>query len=337
MTRALWTLAGLGIGLMIGGSTPSNHPTRNAADDFLTSLTSDQKAKLNKPFTDDYRELWRYVPAGRQGLDWGDLNPDQTAKANALLKAALSQSGYTKVNTIQDLEDVLYVMEGNNPGRDRKLYTFTFFGTPDAAKPWGWRFEGHHISLNFTYQGDKLVASTPQFFGSNPAEVREGPKKGLRALPKEQDLAFRLLDMLTDDQKKKAVVADRAPAEIATSQDRVAAVQRQGGIKFADLTADQQKALTDLINAHLSAQSEEEQKRRWQRVEPQSLTFAWMGSLKPGSGHYYQIQGSKFLIEYDNVQNNANHIHAVWRDFEGDFGRDVLADHYHEHPHPHKH
>ena len=336
MERLIWTaITGLGLSLMISGSSPSPAVVRTAAEDFLATLSTEQKTKLNKPLTDDYRELWRFVPASRQGLNWADLNENQTAKANALLKAALSQSGYAKVNTIQDLEDVLYVLEGNNRGRDRNLYTFTFFGEPHPTDHWAWRFEGHHISLNFTYKGDQLVASTPQFFGSNPAEVREGEKKGLRALPQEQDLAFRLLNLLTEDQKKTAVMAEKAPRDILTGQDRQAAILEKSGIAYADLTDNQKKALTDLINAHLNAQSPEEQKRRWNRVEPETLTFAWMGSTEPGQGHYYHIQGSKFLIEYDNVQNNANHIHAVWRDFENDFGRDILADHYHEHSHSH--
>lgn len=298
------------------------------ANRFLNSLTADQRAKAVKNFRNDYRTNWRFVPASRDGINFGDLTPEQAENASSLLKASLSDAGYKRVETIKGLEDVLYELENRNAGRDKRLYTFTFFGEPSPNSEWGWRYEGHHVSLNFTFKNGELVSSTPQFFGANPAEVRSGPKKGLRALPQEQDLGFALLDSLSPDQQAKAVIGSQAPGDIVTGNARKAAIQAKAGIRFSDLDKKQKEVLLQLVKVYVESQNEQEAKRRMGRVDRDSLVFAWMGSTKPGRGHYYRIQGSKFLIEYDNTQNDANHIHSVWRDFDGDFGEDVLAEHY---------
>jgi hypothetical protein len=303
-------------------------PTPTLAAEFIATLNESQKAKALKTFSDDYRTNWQYVPIARQGVNLGDLNDEQKEKAAKLLKSALSESGYKKIETIKSLEDVLFEMEGKNPTRDKRLYTFTFFDTPTNKGSWAWRYEGHHVSLNFTYHDGKLVSSTPQFFGTNPAEVRSGPLKGTRALAEEEDRGFEFLAGLTDEQKTKAVIDAKAPADIVTSNSRKAGIQSKKGLAWSDLTPAQQKALLKLVEVHAKAQATEEFQRRMGSVEKESLVFAWMGSTERGKGHYYRIQGSKFLIEHDNTQNNANHIHAVWRDFEGDFGADVLAKHY---------
>ena len=198
---------------------------------------------------------------------------------------------------------------------------------------WAWRAEGHHVSLNFTYSEGKLISSSPQFFGANPAEVRSGSKKGFRALPEEQDLGVELIQLLTPEQLVKALVGNEAPPEIVTSNARKAAVQSQSGLKYSEMTEPQKKSLARLLAVHTSPQNESEAKRRQSRVDLNTVVFAWMGSTKVGSGHYYRIQGSKFLVEYDNTQNNANHVHVVWRDFDGDFGEDQLTRHYANHPH----
>ena len=298
------------------------------AERFLKGLDEKQRGQAIKGFKDDYRTNWRFVPAAREGIHLGELTPAQSELAANLLKGSLSDSGYKKVETIKGLEDVLFEMEGGNKGRDKKLYTFTFFGEPSRTATWGWRFEGHHVSLNFTYKGTELVSSTPQFFGANPAEVRTGPQKGTRALAQEQDLAFALIDTFTPEQLKQAVVADKAPNEIVTSNVRKVGVLEKTGIPFKHLTPKQQEALKKLLRVHAAGQTSQEFARRWKRVENDSIVFAWMGATKPSKGHYYRIQGSKFLVEYDNTQNDANHIHTVWRDFDGDFGEDILAEHY---------
>ena len=140
--------------------------------------------------------------------------------------------------------------------------------------------------------------------------------------------SFALLDSLSDAQKKRAVTSTSAPADIATSNQRKAGIQHVEGIPYTVLTPTQQRQLMALVRLHASVQQADEQKRRLSRVDPKTIVFGWMGATQKGSGHYYRIQGSTFLIEFDNTQNNANHIHTVWRDFDGDFGDDVLADHY---------
>ncbi len=304
-----------------------------AAQAFLASLGREQHRRTVLPFADDYRTLWRYTPVERKGIAWKELDADQSAKAHALIKAALSDMGYHRTQTVRTIEQVLAGIE-NSTRRDKDNYLFTFFGAPDTNAKWGWRYEGHHISLNFTYDGAKLVASTPQFFGSNPAEVPSGEHKGLRMLAKDEDLAIALLATLSDEQKRKAIIATGAPNEIFTAENRVAARQADIGLTFKEMTQPQQDALIDLIMLNAAAQRPEEVARRMERIAKagyDKVVFAWMGAPDRSAAHYYRIQGPTFIIEFDNTQNRANHIHLVWRDFEGDFGRDVLKEHYADH------
>ncbi len=328
MGRILILLLALTVVVAVAQLTKREPVGVQLADKFLSSLSPEQRAKAEKTFSDDYRKNWRFVPATREGINLGDLTPAQSILAADLLKSALSGQGFKKIETIKSLEDVLFELEGGNKGRDKRLYTFTFFGRPSLTEPWAWRYEGHHVSLNFTYRKGVLVSSTPQFLGANPAEVRSGPHKGLVALPEEQDMAFALLDTFSPEQLGKAVIGSMSPAEIITSNARKVGMQDHSGITYSELTPKQRRQLTALIKLHAACQATEEYRRRLDRVNYETVSFAWMGATKPGKGHYYRIQGSKFLIEFDNTQNNANHIHAVWRDFDGDFGEDVLAEHY---------
>lgn len=310
------------------GQLSKKPPQFALATAFLKSLTSEQRAQAQKSYDDDYRTHWQYVPATRQGINFSAMTPAQGAMALDLLKSALSDAGYKRTEVIKSLEIVLYGMENGNKGRDPLLYTFTFFGDPSYSGRWAWRYEGHHVSLNFTYKDGVLVSSTPQFFGSNPAEVRDGVQKGLRALSHEEDLGFKMLNSLSAAQQAEAVLPNRAPGDIVTSSSRKAAIQDDKGIGFKKLDSAQRAALLKLLYVYVDAQASPEAKRRWSRVDKDSLVFAWMGGTKPGEPHYYRIQGSKFLVEFDNTQNSANHVHSVWRDFDGDFGADVLAEHY---------
>ncbi|MCH8977704.1 MAG: DUF3500 domain-containing protein [Armatimonadetes bacterium] len=323
----------LGLALL-GVSTiavsPQSPDTVGAANEFLASLDRTQHRAAVKQADDDYRTLWKYTPAQRQGVSWKSMTGEQQKNAATLLQSVLSDVGMKKAGLVRELEQVLGEIE-RNPRRDHEQYFFTFFGVPSSTDEWAWRYEGHHVSLNFTYKGTTLVASTPQFFGANPAEVKSGPKKGMRALSKEQDLAFAFVNSLGEDQRSKAVLSPRAPRDIFTGENRTAQRQSEEGLKYGDMTAAQQKALMHLVWIHAEAQRGEEAARRIGQIAVSGfdeIVFAWMGGMEPGQGHYYRIQGPKFLIEYDNIQNGANHIHAVWRDFDGDFGRDVLAEHY---------
>jgi hypothetical protein len=304
-----------------------------AARAFLQSLDKDQQSRVILPFTDGYRTAWRYTPANRRGLPWKQMSEDQAVKARDLLKSVLSDVGFARTQDVRTIEEILSRIE-NNSWRDKDNYFVTFFGEPSASEPWAWRYEGHHVSLNFTYHGDKLVASTPQFFGSNPAEVRDGDHKGMRMLAREEDLGIAFLASLTDEQRAIAIVGERAPSDIFTREDPVAAKQTANGIRFTQLTDSQKKALLNLIRANAEAQDAGEVKRRMEVIEKaghDEIAFAWMGAPDRSGGHYYRIQGPTFLVEFDNTEGRANHIHVVWRDFQGDFGRDVLKEHYENH------
>jgi hypothetical protein len=311
----------------------------SAARALLATLSPDQLDRIRWPFDSDERFNWHFVPRERQGLSLKAMNEGQRKAAFDLLRAGLGAKGYTKVETIRSLEIVLRAVE-KSPRRDPELYFFTIFGDPGAPS-WGWRYEGHHISQNWTIVDGKALSSTPAFLGANPAEVLEdvpnAPAKGTRALGAEEDLARALLDSLTDAQRRQAVTADSAPRDILSSNSRRAAILENTGLAADAMTPEQQRLLMTLIEEHASVQPRAVASERLARVRADllpNIRFAWMGSTQkgPGRGHYYRIQGRSFLIEYDNVQNNANHHHIVWRDFEGDFGADVLAQHHAQDP-----
>ncbi len=310
-----------------------------SAKEFLTSLDKNQRRRAVMSFGADYRTHWRYTPASREGVSWSDLNAVQTIKAHALIKATLSDLGYERTQTVRTLEAVLEDIEGN-PGRDKDEYFFTFFGIPDKSARWGLRYEGHHVSLNFTFDGEKMVSSTPQFFGANPAEVSGGTHKGLRMLEMEEDHAIHFLSTLTDGQRRKAIIAPNAPSDIFTSENSAAMRQSNTGLSYQEMTQAQQTDLMGLIMLIARTQRSTEFDRRMSEIKSAGLdkiVFAWMGARDRSAPHYFRIQGPTFIIEFDNTQNRANHIHLVWRDFECDFGRDLLNDHYADHQNDPRH
>jgi hypothetical protein len=303
-----------------------------AARAFLASLSSEQRARTLLPFDGEERFNWHFVPRGRQGLPFKEMEQRQRQLAHAFLKAGLSQKGYLKTTTIISLEDILRVLEGGTgPARDPELYYFTFFGEPSERETWGWRVEGHHLSLNFTVVGGRLIASTPQFFGANPAEVRDGPKKGLRALSAEEDLARELFHSLGVDLRAQAMIATEAPRDIITGNSRKAEIGEPKGLSAARMDRRQRGLLVSLLDEYARCMPEAVARERLRRLREAGLDkihFAWAGGADRGQPHYYRLQGPTFLVEYDNTQNGANHIHSVWRDFDGDWGLDLLRLHY---------
>jgi len=210
----------IGIGLALLTSAYSRLHTAavmtESAKAFLASLTSEQRAQATFAMQDDERFDWHFIPKPRKGLPLRDMTPTQKQLAHALLAAGLSQRGYIKATTIMSLDDILRVMEnGKGPRRDPEGYFFTIFGEPSETGTWGYRVEGHHISQNFTVSNGK-VQDAPSFFGSNPAEVLDGPRKGLRVLAREDDLGRELIQSLTPEQKKVAVVTQKVPDDILT-------------------------------------------------------------------------------------------------------------------------
>ncbi len=307
-------------------SVPTMVMTTNA---FLASLAPEQREQATFDFGDEERLNWHFIPRERQGLPIKEIEPFQRELGLAMLISGLSRNGFIKATTIMSLEQVLFEQENGRPMRDEELYFFSVFGTPSETDQWGWRFEGHHLALNFTVNNGEVTATTPAFFGANPAEVKEGRQKGLRPLGREEDLARELYSALDADQKKAATIAAEAPRDILMNPDRDERLDDEG-VKVSELNDGQQRLLFGLVREYISNMPQPEAREAFGDIRGagvENIRFAWMGSSSPGEGHYYRVQGPTFIVEYDNIQNTANHIHSVWRDRD-DFGVDLLAEHY---------
>lgn len=306
-----------------------------AAIRFLQSLNNDQKQKAQFAFEDEERFNWNFVPIERKGISIRDLNADQLAAAMNLLEWVLSDKGIQKTKAIMKLESVLKEVESRAADdfyRDPLKYYFSIFGKPGETI-WGWRLEGHHVAFNFSSQNNQLISGTPGFLGSNPAVVQSGPQKGLEILKEETELGFALLNSLNISQKEKAIINSTAPAEIITSNSRKAMINDPKGILYSELSSEQKNKFSQLLQLYLNRYKPSFAKKMLQDIEAadmNKLQFAWAGTLVPGIGnkHYYRIQGPTIIIEYDNTQNNANHVHTAIRDLKNDFGGDQLLEHY---------
>jgi len=315
----------------------ANDAMLRAASGFLAGLEPDKRAKAQFQFADAERLNWHFIPRERKGLALKEMSPAQRELARALLAAGLSQRGVLKANAIIELELVLREMGGAPNVRDPELYFFSIFGTPSSTEAWGWRMEGHHMSLNFTIVDGRPVATSPSFLGANPAEVRIGSRRGLRALAPEEDLAREFVTSLNAEQRAAAIINAEAPRDIITMNAGEVRPLAPAGIAAARLDPRQRQLLLRIIDEYVARMADgiaAERRTRLERSDFGQITFAWAGSTAKGAPHYYRIQGPSFLIEYDNTQNDANHIHSVWRDFAGDFGRDLLREHYRQSPHP---
>ena len=304
---------------------------------FLAALDADQRHKATFPFDAGERMNWQFIPKARKGLPLREMRPYQKHLASALLAAGLSQTGYIKAVTIMSLEDVLRIMESDDgETRDPEKYYFSVFGTPSDGGAWGYRVEGHHLSQNYTVVNGQVIDG-PSFFGANPAEVRQGPRKGLRALSREDDLAIELIHSLDEPHQKLAIVEPNAYKDILTGASRKAALQGQpSGLAASKMSARQLDALMTLIEEYARNVPADLAERRIAQMNRsgRNVYFAWSGGINLGDPHYYRVQSPYFLIELDNTQDDANHIHSVWRDFNGDFGEDLLHEHYETSHHP---
>ena len=321
--------AGTSIGVHNHGHTVS--VMTETANRLLAALSPEQAAKATFPFQDEERTHWFYVPIERKGLTLGEMSPYQRHLASALLASGLSQAGYIKAVTIMSLEDVLKVTE-NDSGvrRNPEKYHFTVFGTPSDTGTWGYRVEGHHISQNYTVANGEVVDG-PSFFGSNPAEVRQGPRKGLRTLAQEDDLGFAVIHALDEPLQKAAIVDPKAYSDILTTNTRAAALKGQpSGLAASKMNAGQFDALRALAELYARNLPDDIARRRMDQIDKagRNAWFAWAGGTRPGDPHYYRVQTPSFMIEFDMTQDNANHIHSVWRDLNGDFAGDLLKAHY---------
>ncbi len=313
-----------------------SHDMATAANNLIAALEDEQEKKLRFPFRSDERENWGFVPRERKGLPIEDLDEKQIELVRFLLRSALSEPGLVKVDTIIALEALLGEIENRPDRRNPKAYFTSIFGNPTATGTWGWRFEGHHLALNYTIVEGKAVAVTPSFFAANPGEVTIDHKmKGTRPLAAEEDLARALATSLKES-GKTAVYTDQPPSEILTEAQRQIKQLEPVGVSAAEMSESQQKGLLDLIAEFVKRHRKELAESDLVKIggDIRNLRFGWAGGLMRGEPYYYRIQGTDFLVEVANIQNNGNHIHATWRDRSNDFGRDHLGAHVkHEHSH----
>ena len=331
----------------------------DAASRLLESLNRMQRMGTIFPMDSPERTNWHYFPETgfadeygyvRNGITFKDMDPKQRHLAYGLLSTGLGRAGFVKTMNVMALEEIVRVIEDDNTGyRDTERFHFTVFGTPSMTGDWGWRVEGHHVSLHYAIRDGVLVATSPTFFGANPHEVPQGLHKGMRALQREEDLARALLLSLDNAVRKQAIFDKQAPYDIVTMADKRAQLDGDPqGIPSSAMSDEQYEGLLGLIAEYANAMPPEIAAQRMQsaRQTPRDqLLFGWAGDIeRPAAkpieigakttenrhlaGNYYRIQSPTFLIEYANTQNQSNHSHAVWRDFEGDFGRDVLAAHF---------
>jgi hypothetical protein len=310
----------------------------NAANAFLATLKPEQKAKASFKLDDANRTRWHFVPTEmhpRHGLSFREMTQEQQHMAYALLASVLSARGLQKTAQIMSLEQILH--DANPKGRfarDPKWYFVSIFGKPSVKGTWGWRFEGHHLSLSFTVVDGHVGGLTPSFLGTNPGKVLDGPRKGLQVLASEEEIARALARSLNAEQRKVAVVDEKAPADIITKADRKARRLEPLGLAASEMNKKQFTQLWTLIEEYLRnyrPDLAEEGLKHLEGLDLKMIHFAWAGSLESGKGHYYRIQAPDFLIEYDNTQNGANHVHCVVRDLKRDFGADLLRQHYEQH------
>jgi hypothetical protein len=313
-----------------------------AARAALRSLADSVRAGATFSFDSTERSNWYYIPLDRKGVTLARMAAEARARVDSLLLTGLSPRGFATAKSIMRHESILHDIEAAGPPeqrrfvRDSNKYYLSVFGDPDSSDVWGWRVEGHHLSVNYTAIGRSVQVVSPVFFGANPAKVPSGPHAGMRILAAEEDLARELVTMLDAKQRAVAVFSDTALVEMETRNDPKARALRTEGLRAADMTAPQRAQLRRLVDHYAGRVSAAARAHALRDVEEGGfgeLRFAWAGGSEVGQAHYYRIHGPTILVEYDNQQNNANHIHTVWRDLRHDFGGDLLADHYRTHKH----
>jgi hypothetical protein len=305
---------------------------------FLETLGANSRRKAVFDFWESERQRWHYVPRemfDRKGLCIKEMNETQRKAAIALLASGLSPTGLVKAKKIMAHEIILGRLEKSmgayRLARDPELYYFSVFGEPATKNPWGWRAEGHHLSLHYTVLNREMYSPYPFFFGVNPATVHHGPEKGLRILSKEEDLARCLLHSLSENHKSRAIISSDAPADIITAAERKVQMGSAEGLAAESMTTEQREMLVDLLLVYINRLPVNLADFEFQKLKTENISsihFAWAGSQEQGKPHYYRLHGPTFLTEYDNTQNDANHIHSVWRHLENDFGLDLLNLHY---------
>ena len=314
--------------------SPATKEMAEAAGKWLDSLSPEQKAKATYHYLDGERQFWYYPPLNRHGLPLRDMNQEQRDLAFGIMESSLEPQAYEQARAIIQHELILGPLEEERGSvsfvRDPLLYYWTVFGEPGGKEPWAWRAEGHHVSLHFSVWGDEVTAVTPFFFGANPAEVPKGPQQGLRILGHREDLAIELMASMTEEQRAKAIIHDKAPWDILTYNTTKAPIHEGEGLAAAEMNGAQKELLLELITEYVNQVRTDVAREKLETIRREGLDhfrLVWAGATDRSRDHYYRIHGGTFLIEFDNIQNGANHIHSVWRDVENDFAADVLRDH----------
>jgi hypothetical protein len=311
-------------------------PAETAAKGFLNSLPPELRQSATFPLDSPERTAWYYVPQDRVGVQLLKLDDAQAELLGPLLATALSPEGLLEARGVMKHENILRRVETEAgrtdvARRDPGLYYTSVFGTPSPALPWAWRFEGHHLSINVTELPGEAPVMGPIFVGANPARVLTGPNTGYRLLAAEEDLGRELVTMLSEAQRKVALIQDTAFGEILTKNDPKVQPLELAGLAAADMSADESAQLQRIIELYvgrMNAASAHEVLARMNKAGFAKVRFAWAGGIEVGQPHYYRVHGPTLLIEYDDTQNDANHIHTVYRDLERDFGGDALRAHY---------
>jgi len=308
---------------------------------FLASLDAEQRSKAQIPFNDDERLAYKTAPFPSEGVTYGALRDQQKILLHALLGASLSAEGYHKASSIMALEGYLVDLETER-GRVNRLhgidkYTVTVFGAPSETGTWAWRLQGHHLSLNFTIVNGALYVHAPAFLGAEPHRVTDGPRAGWHILGREELLGRELMRSLDGQQRAQATIAEEMPRDMFTGSKREAALDgAPEGISWGELDDAQRETLRSLVLTYVGNVPRDLAHTRLDTIESggwDAIHFAWIGGIEPPAKNYYRVQGPEFIIEYCAVALGPNHIHTVWRDIDGDFGRDILAEHYNAEPH----
>jgi hypothetical protein len=332
--RLKFIILGLLAWLALFGTCSAHEVAKEMADSanvFLKSLDAGQTAAVQFQFENELRKDWQFVPMERKGLGLKQMKPHQRGLAIALVQSALSHRGFATAMQIMAMEQVLFELENNSLKRDPGKYHVFLFGAPSTDGTWGWRVEGHHISVSVTVVDGKEVKIAPAFLGANPAQVREGSMEGVRVLGDIEDFGRALVKQLTVEQKAKAVIADKAPRDVILGPGKEAAALDPKGLPASELGKNQQAMLKQLIESYLTrfrAEVADEDRQQIEAAGFDKLHFAWAGQIQMGRPHYFRVQGPTFVLEYDNTQNGANHVHVVWRNLKDDFGADSLRKHY---------
>lgn len=306
---------------------PSGRAMTEAASVFQNSLDAAQRDKASFGYDDPERLNWHFIPRERKGLPLKELEGAPLRAAHALIKSGLSDAGYTQALDVMSLEEVLYLLEKGDrekrrEKRDPNKYYLSVFGTPAEQGTWGWRVEGHHLSLNFAINDGKVVSSTPEFFGANPGFIDAGPERSIRVLAAEEDLARQIVNTSTAGQLKKIWIAKKADKDVRGAGAAQPVVTDPIGLPQHEMSADQKKLLATLLSEYLRNMPADISARRRTAINAAGLEgihLAWWGGRERNEPHAYRLQGPTFIIEYNNTQNSANHIHSIWRSLAGDF------------------